>query len=162
MQRKNYLLNRKKREGFAIFMAIGVMVAIATIMAFSIEMTMTTGKRVVDLYVQNQADIYAKNAAEYALYKIKESSTNCNPVSVPEFVIDDIYHISVDIKYAYSNEDCGAGNYINLIDAPDDRKYAYVKLDVNVTVDQNATNSPIAEPMRIYKRYIEDITPYIN
>ncbi len=144
-------------------MAVAAMVAIATIMAFSIQMTARTGKRVADVYVKNQAEIYAKNAAEYALYKIFTSPNRCQPTAINNFVIDGIYNISVDIEYAYSNEGTCAKNYVDLQDAPDtQREYGYVKIDVSVFVDNTVANSLISEPIRVYRRYIEDITPYLQ
>jgi hypothetical protein len=160
MSRKNNLLKRAK-PAFAIYMAFAVMVIIATMMAFSIQTNAKTAKRVVDIYVKNQAELYAKNAAEYALFRIANATNRCEPASITSFTIDD-YTITVDIAYAYSNTDCTspAKNYISLQDAPtSEREYGYVKLDVTVEVDNDALNT---EPIRIVRRYIEDITPYLH
>ena len=160
MQRKNNILKKQYKPAFAMIMAVGVLVILAMIMAFSIHMTTRSGKRVVDVYVRNQAELYAKNAAEFALYKIKESVTRCSPTSIGPFTLDGIYNVNVDIQYAYSNEGNCTSNYVSLIDAPSaSREYGYVKIDVVVNVDSNSINS---EPVRIYRRYIEDITSFLQ
>ena len=156
-----------KRSGIAMIMAGAVLVVLATIMAFSIQMTAKTGKRVVDIYVLNQAELYAKNAAEFALYKISRSSSRCSPASIGPFTIDGLYKVTVDLDYAYAAEDnntstCGANDYITLTNTPagqPDREYGYVKIDVTVDVNSNSVNS---EPIRVFRRYIEDITPYLQ
>ncbi len=159
MQRKNNLL-KSQRGGFAIIMAIAALVVLTTIMAFSIQMTSKTAKRVVDVYVKNQAELYAKNAAEFALFQIANSPTRCNPTSIGPFILDTIYSITVNISYAYSNEGSCTNNYIDLQDAPDSqREYGYAKIDVVVDVNSSSINS---EPIRIFRRYIEDITPYLQ
>ena len=165
MQRKNYILKPMKRNGFAMIMAIAILVVIATIMAYSIQTTTKTGKRVVDIYVKNQAELYAKNAAEFALYKISQSTDKCSPASITPFTIDGIYKVSVDLDYAYADNNtstCLTNNYVTLTNPPvgqGDREYGYVKIDVTVDVDSGSINS---EPIRIFRRYIEDITPYLK
>jgi glyceraldehyde-3-phosphate dehydrogenase/erythrose-4-phosphate dehydrogenase len=159
MQRKNYILKSKK-NGFAMLMAIVVLLVLATMMAVSISLTTKTTKRNLNTYVKNQAELYSKNAAEYALYKISKSTTKCSPVSIAPFTVDGIYKINVKILYAYSNEGtCSASSqYIQLQDAASEqREYGYVKIDVTVEVDKQIDS----EPIRIYRSYIEDITPYL-
>ena len=84
MQRKNYILKSKK-NGFAMLMAIVVLLVLATMMAVSISLTTKTTKRNLNTYVKNQAELYSKNAAEYALYKISKSTTKCSPASIAPF-----------------------------------------------------------------------------
>ncbi len=139
-------------------MAVAALVIIATIMAFSLQMTTKTAKRVVDVYVKNQAELYAKNAAEYALFEIANSATRCNPTSIGPFTLDGIYNVSVSISYAYSNPPAGCVGYVTLQAAPDSsREYAYAKLDVTVSAVPGTVTT---EPVRIFRRYIEEIDPF--
>ena len=153
------------RSGIAMIMAIGVLVILTMIMAFSIQMTAKTGKRVADIYVRNQAELYAKNAAEFALYQISQSTSKCSPSSIGPFTIDGLYRVFVDIDYAYADNNastCATNDYIPLTNPPlgqQDREYGYVKIDVTVDVYSSSINS---EPIRIFRRYIEDITPYMR
>ena len=168
MQRKNNLLIKSSRNAFAIMAAVGVLVILAVIMAFSIQMNTKSTKEVVDTYVKNQAELYAKNAAEYALFQIAKAHTPCIPNKIDPFTIDDIYDVNIDLAYAYALEDddnssCSDANltYVNLLNASSaDREYGYVKIDVAVEVkeEKNVTS----EPIRIFRRYLEDITPYIK
>lgn len=165
MQRKNDLLKPMKRSGIAMIMAVAVLVVLATIMAFSIQMTTKTGKRVVDIYIRNQAELYAKNAAEFALFQISRSASRCSPASIGPFTIDGLYKVTVDLDYAYADNNtstCGVNDYVTLTNPPvgqSDREYGYVKIDVTVDVNSSSVNS---EPIRIFRRYIEDITPYLQ
>ena len=147
-----------------MIMAVGVLVILATIMAFSIQTSSKTTKRVIDSYIKNQAELYAKNAAEYALYKISTSTTNCSPTTIPTFNLGDHdeYQIDIKIQYAYSNIKCPttSDNYVTLQSASSAaRSYGYAKIDVTVLVNDTTIAS---EPIRIFRRYLEDITPYMK
>ncbi len=147
-----------------MIMAVSVLVVLATIMAFSIQVSSKTSKRVIDSYVKNQAELYAKNAAEYALYKISTATTNCSPTTIPTFTLgpNDEYQVSINIQYAYSNITCpnSADNYVTLQSAPSfARRYGYAKIDVTVLVNDTTLTS---EPIRVFRRYLEDITPYMK
>jgi competence protein ComGC len=156
MQRKNNIL---KKRAFALVSAIVIIVVFSIIMAFSLKMNAKTSKRVVDSYIKNQAELYAKNAAEYSLYKISKASSNCLPKTIKPFSIDGLYDVNISLSYAYSNVTCD-NNYILLKDAPDkSRQYGYVKIDIIVSIKNNSLNS---EPIRIYRSYLEDITPYLK
>jgi len=163
MQRKNNLL---KRNGFAMVLAIGVLVVLATIMALSYALSTTTTKRVVDSYIKKQAELYAKNSAEYILFKISQAANNCQPDdALITYTLDNIYDVEINVDYAYSNENCtdnngDDNNYVSLTNATSDAaEYAYVKIDVTVVVNNGSINS---EPIRIFRRYIEDISDYIH
>src|SRR3990167_7195480 len=86
MQRKNYILKSnphkgragflKKRSGFAMIMAVIVILVISTIMALSLALTTETSKRTTDLYLYEQAVLHAKSAAELALLDIATPEQN--------------------------------------------------------------------------------------
>lgn len=168
MQRKNNLLTKSSRNAFAMMAAVGVLVILAVIMAFSIQMNTKSTKEVVDTYVKNQAELYAKNAAEYALFQIAKAHTRCVPNKIDPFTIDDIYDVNIDIAYAYAVEGTDnftcpdpAKTYVKLLGASSaDREYGYVKIDVTVEVKED--KQVTSEPIRIFRRYLEDITPYIK
>ena len=163
MQRKNNLL---KKDGFAMMMALAVLVVVASIIAFTFTLTTQTTKRTIDSYVKKQAELYAKNSAEYVLFKISKASNNCKPDNeLITYTIDGIYDVSINVDYAYSNTSCTDSNgnnndYVTLQNMDDNAsRYAYVKIDVTVEVDSGSINS---EPIHIFRRYIEDITDYIH
>ena len=157
MQRKNYLLKRAHRSGIAMMMAIFVLVTLATIMAFTIQVTAKTSKRAVDIYVEDQANLFAKNAAEYAVYKISKDR-NCS-ISSFSTTLQSYYQVSVNISYILSDITTGCPiSTITLTSVGSADAYAYARIDVTVTV-----NDPeiVSEPIRIFRRYVEDITPFV-
>ena len=162
-----------KRDGFALIMALGMLVVIATIMALAIQLSSHTSKRVVDDYIKNQAQLYAKNGAEFAIYKIsKEFNSSKDPCSIKSINtnIDGIYDLNITLSYAFSDHNktqtCGNDNtnkldiYTSeLMDANGSREYGYVKIDVFVDTNRSGVTT---EAIRIYKSYLEDITPYLK
>lgn len=157
MQRENYILKPMQRSGIAMIMAIFVMIILATIMAFTIQMTTKTAKRAVDIYVEDQAILFAKNAAEYAVYKISKNH-DCNLTSYTA-TLQTYYQINVNISYILSdpNTACPTSD-IALTSVGNADAYAYARIDVTVTVDNDAVAT---EPLRIFRRYVENITPFV-
>ncbi len=146
-----------KRKGIAMIMAIFVLVVLATIMAFTIQMTTKTAKRAADIYVENQAILFAKNAAEYAVYKIS-TNKNCNLTSF-NTTLRTYYQVNVDISYILSDPNAACPtSTIALTSVGGANAYAYARIDVTVTVDND---SVATEPVRIFRRYVEDITPFV-
>ena len=157
MQRKNDLLIPMKRSGMAMIMAITVLVVLATIMAFTIQISAKTGKRVVDIYVENQANLFAKNAAEYAVYKISKDR-NCS-LSSFDVTLQTYYDVHVDVAYILSDTTTGCPTSdITLTSVGSADAYGYARIDVTVVVDDDTVAT---EPIRIVRRYIEDITPFV-
>jgi Tfp pilus assembly protein PilX len=150
MQRKNYLL---RKSGFAMIMAIGVIVVISTIMALSLAMTAETTKRTTDLYIYEQAVLLSKSAAEYALLQISQNP----PCSVNNlnFTQDSIYNINVDIRYIYTEASTctvGGGTDYFTITTPEQNGSVLMDITVSVT-DENITS----EPIRYFRRSIQKL-----
>ena len=146
-----------KHSGMAMMMAIAVLVVLATIMAFTIQMSTKTGKRVVDVYVENQANLFAKNAAEYAVYKISKDK-NCT-LSSFDVTLQSYYDVHVDVSYILSDTTSGCStSAIPLTSVGGPEAYGYARIDVTVVVDDDTV---VTEPIRIFRRYVEDITPYV-
>lgn len=103
MQRKNNLLKSSK-NGIAMIMAISTIVIISTIMALSLMMSAKTTKSITDLYLYEQAQLYAKSATEYALLKIAQSSP-CTYLDenfpVDENLSKNIFDINISVSYIY-------------------------------------------------------------
>lgn len=154
MQRKNYLL--RKRGGFAMIMAIAVVVIISTIMALSLAMTAETTKKTTDLYIYEQAVLLSQSAAEYALLRISQ-----NPPCTDEVTLgldhfkpdldgngnpnDDICDINISLRYIYdSNAPCltYGGTFYTAVTTPEQN--GSVLMDITVSVnDTNITSEPI-------------------
>ena len=101
MQRKNSILNR---SGFAMIMAIVVIVIITSIMALTISLSSGAKKRVTNDFLSEQAILLAKGANEMALLAISGvDHTGVNCLNHIDMVYPDginpIFNISVDIRY---------------------------------------------------------------
>ena len=122
-------------------------------------MNVKTTKRAADIYVENQANIFAKNAAEYVVYKISKER-NCS-IQLPFSVdLEEYYHVDVDVSYIYSDPNASGctTSAIALTPAGEADAYAYARIDVSVTVENESVGT---EPVRIFRRFIEDITPFV-
>ena len=157
MQRQNSILNssqkRNKKGGFAIIMAIAVIVVIATIMALSLSLTSQTAKRTTDIYLHEQVVLLAKSAVEYSLFQIAAYG----PCSVPSmnFQHNGIYDINITNRYIYTNlcanPDHSAGILTYVVN-PDSNGTAII--DVAVSVNDTSITS---EPIRYFRRTIQKL-----
>jgi len=156
-----------RRDGFALIMALGMLVVIATIMALAIQLSSHTSKRVVDDYIKNQAQLYAKNGAEFAIYKISKDFNSSQPCSIKSINtnIDGIYDLNITLSYAFSDHnitqacDNNGTHTLDLMDANGSREYGYVRIDVFVDTNRSGVTT---EAISVYKSYLEDITPYLK
>ncbi|NPA59451.1 MAG: hypothetical protein GXO30_03130 [Epsilonproteobacteria bacterium] len=156
MQRKNNFLRastRGKKSGFAMIMAIAVVVIIATIMAFSISMTTKAGKRTADIYLYEQAVLYSKSAAELALLDIANSNpcTQLNKI----YTFDNMFDANVTMKYVYTAPSpCASANddYFNIM-TPEQNGSVLMDIVVSVKEDQNLS----LEPIRYFRRSIQKL-----
>ncbi|QOY55007.1 hypothetical protein HUE87_01820 [Candidatus Sulfurimonas marisnigri] len=145
MQRKNYIL--KNRSGFAMIMAMAVIVIIATIMALSLAMTAETGKRTTDLYLYEQSVLYSKSAAELALLTIAQ---NGSCTTIPSYTLGSIYDINISVRYVYRGLACGGtGDYFTTLTT--DEQNGSVLMDITVTTTEGT------EPIRYFRRSIQKL-----
>ena len=160
MQRKNYFLRNtisKKRSGFAMIMAITVVVIISTIMALSLNMTSESTKRTTDIYLYEQAVLYSKSAAELALLDIaKNGCTN-----KLDLVLGDVgevqYDANITMRYVYTNavnDSSGTpcDEYISYIQT--DEQNGSVLMDITVTLHDSTI---VSEPIRYFRRSIQKV-----
>ncbi len=154
MQRKNSLL--KKKNGFAMIMAIIAIVIIGTIMALSISLTSLTTKRTTDIYLYEQASLYAKVAAERALLKIAKNDVSINPCGFTgdNYQLGGIYDVNVSVKYVYTNFPigCNAAQQLTTITTPEQN--GTVMLDISVSVNNSTIDT---EPIRYFRRTLQKL-----
>jgi len=160
MQRKNSVLKSHK-SGFALIMAIAVIVVLSTIMALSLALTAKTTKSTNDLYLYEQSVLLAHSATEYALLRIAEDGA-CSHYNDLNFkadlnddgsTLDDIYDINITIKYVYTDTTtCSADKMYATVTTPEQNGSALIDVTVSVN-DLNVTT----EPIRFFKRTIEKL-----
>ena len=166
MQRKNYLLRSprlKNKNGFAMIMAIMVLVVIATIMALSITLTNQTTKRTTDMYLYEQAVLLSNSAAEYALLRISQAP----PCSIARLDFtpdlngdgssaDDIYDINVSMSYIFkAPSPCvvsAGSDYFNIVE---EETSGTVLMDITVSVPTSYNVS--TEPIRYFRRSLQKL-----
>jgi len=157
MQRKNNSLKSPmKKSGMAMIMAITVIVVMATILALSISLTATTGKRTTDLYLYEQSILLSKSATEYAILHIGQDNNITNPCTYTgeTFTQDDFYTINISVRYAYTNfpATCAvAQRYVTVI-TPEQSGSALIDVTVSVLDTSIAT-----EPIRYFRRSIQKL-----
>lgn len=147
MQRKNnFLRNRMQKSGFAMIMAITVIVIMATLMAVALSMSAKSTKSTVDLYVYEQALLLSKSAAEYALLKISQENNSTNPCEFTGANFKkDYYDVNISVKYIYTNfpTTCHDAQQYTTVTTPEQN--GSVLMDITVAVhDANITSEPIS------------------
>ncbi|MBS4068250.1 MAG: hypothetical protein KGZ62_06590 [Sulfurimonas sp.] len=169
MQRKNYILKTnphkngssflKKRSGFAMIMAIIVIVVISGIMALSLSLTAETTKRTVDLYLYEQAILYSKSAAELALLDIAKNGC----INSKDITFDGIYDANITMQYIYTGVATNADGTITCtpynptspiyITTPEQNGSVLMDITVSVRADANVAT----EPIRYFRRSIQKL-----
>jgi Tfp pilus assembly protein PilX len=152
MQRKNNFLKSSK-NGFAMMMALAVIVILGTIMAFSINLTSKTTKQSIDLYLYEQAQLYAKSATEYALLKIAKDG-ECNHTNDLNFIQDGIYDINISLKYIYTYPSpCTPSKTFSTVTTPEQNGSVIIDVAINIPQERNITS----EPIRYFRRTIQKL-----
>ena len=155
MQRKNNFLMPQKlrRDGFAMIMAIIVVVIIGGLMAFSLSLVSNTTKRTTDLYLYEQTVLYSKSAAERALLDIAQTGS-CTVIG--PYTIDGIYNVNVNVKYIYKGLVCGDidadgvnDDYFTTLQT--DEQNGSVLMDITVTTNEGT------EPIRYFRRVMQKL-----
>lgn len=162
MQRQNSILRAntyQKKGGFAMIMAIAVVLVVSTIMALSLALTTETTKRTVDLYLYEQAELVAKSAVELTMLEIaqRDPTTNClDTSSTPHqpFLntdIDTVFDVNVTVQYVFTNTVGACDMYIDDINTSEQNGSALI--DVVVGTDANVTT----EPIRFFRRTMQKL-----
>ena len=168
MQRQNSILKssqlryKTKRGGFAIIMAIAVIVVLATIMALSLSLTSQTAKRTTDIYLHEQVVLLAKSAVEFSLFQIAANGPCYNDANTLNFKHNNIYDINITNRFIYTFKDpantvleCLAGTTAaSLTYNANPDSNGTVIIDVAISVDDTTITS---EPIRYFRRTIQKL-----
>lgn len=160
MQRKNHIMTNHK--GFAMLIAIALLIIISTIMAISISMSTKTTQRTTNEYLHEQAILLASSATEYAILAIsghdRVANDNCiNSINaIYPNTINPIFDINISISYVgfggigLNADDCR--DYIATIVTPETNGTTLI--DVIVTSNNNLN---INEPIRYHRRTLQKL-----
>jgi len=171
MQRKNYLLGlrtsgstltsgklfftkkvpSRQARGFAMIMAIIVLIVIATISMFTLMQTSRTVKSTADMYMYEQAQLYTKSAIEYTLFEIARNGCLNNNVI---FTLDGMYDINVTTSYSYVGGVPAGSGCASFATVTTDKQNGSVLMDIAVSVPSSKTGS---DPIRYFRRTIQKL-----
>lgn len=140
-----------KRSGFAMILAIFVMVLIALGGVALLKNSAIASKYVGNNYLRAQAELLAVSATEFAVMRAQGFNTNANANCLDQLdiTVNDANNapmFDIDISYAYSFRGAGNGLCTNIL-AANTGKDTMMLLDITVT-DRNLGT----EPIRVHKR----------
>jgi competence protein ComGC len=164
MQRKSRIL--KGRNGFAMIMAIFFMIIIATLLLYMLGSTTETAQRTTNTYVNEQAQLLAKSATEYAVLRVSgvdrdgddnvtgtadDGCLNSFNAQYPNST-NPIFDINVTIAYIGFGDYNNCNNYINTIATPESN--GTMLIDVYV---QDNPSLMLTEPIRYHRRTLQKL-----
>ena len=143
-----------KRSGFAMILAIFVVVLVALGGAILLSNATMGSKSISDNYLRAQAELLAQSATEYALMRAQGVDTtggtclNQLNITVNDASGAAAYDINTSLAYSFQGDDALAAGCNAIADMTG--KPTMVLLDVTVTTRTAANLS--TEPIRIHKR----------
>ncbi len=161
------------RSGFAMIMAIFFMIVIATLLSYMLSSTTETAKRTTNTYVNEQAQLLAKSATEYAILRVSGiprtvaapclldfSSEYYGQVPDPS-VVDPLFDIKITVNYFGFTDACAPlfvdaafpNKVIGSIDTPESN--GTMMIDVYVTNNPNGLK--LSEPIRYHRRTLQKL-----
>lgn len=144
----------KQRGGFAMIMAIFVVIMVAMGGVLILDNASTGSKSVTDNYLRTQAELLAESATEFALMHAQDTNTTAgNCLNDLNITVNDssgkaVYDIEVALSYSYENAAPTACTSRTL--AANTGNFSTVLIDTIVTTNIDANLS--TEPIRIHKR----------
>lgn len=156
MQRKSRILNN--RSGFAMITAIFFMIIIATLLTYMLSSTAETAEKTTKAYLNEQAQLLAKSAVEYAILQVSSTdrgvaSANCLKTvtaTYPEGA--PIFNIQVNIAYHGFGAGCTGNGTAATVDTPESN--GTMLIDVYVEDDPGLN---LDEPVRYHRRTLQKL-----
>lgn len=138
-----------KRSGFAMILAIFVVVLIALGGALLMQSGAQESKAVGDKYLRAQAQLLAKSATEYAVMRVQGyNAAGClNQLNITVNDANDNAMFNVVVTMNYSFRGAAPGGTCNVL-ADNTGKESSVLMDVTVITDNNLST----EPIRVHER----------
>lgn len=155
---------QQKRRGFAMIMAIFFMILIATLLSYMLAGSAETAERTTTVYVDEQAQLLAKSAVEYALLRVSGFNRDTDGDGVDDACLQNlsftypeaanpILDITIEINYHGLNiAGCtGNGTVSTLATAA---SAGTMLIDVYVTSDASLH---LNEPIRYHRRTLQKL-----
>ena len=138
-----------KRSGFAMILAIFVVVLVALGGVMLLGNAAVGSKSMGDNYLRAQAELLAQSATEFAVMRAQGFNTNANCLDRLDITINDATGnamFDANISYAYSFRGVQNVSCSNIL-AQNTNKDTMILMDVTV-MDHNLST----EPIRVHKR----------
>jgi len=153
--------NVANRNGFAMIMAIFFMIVIATLLSYMLASTTETAKRTTNVYVNEQAQLMAKSAVEYAILAVSghDRTPGCiNRINMQYPATNPLFDLRVDIQY-FGFGTIGGWGCNTLIPGATDtiltpESNGTMLIDVYV---QNNAGLQLTEPIRYHRRTLQKL-----
>ncbi len=152
---------QQSRNGFAMIMAIFFMILIATLLSYMLSSTTETAKRTTNAYVNEQAQLLAKSAAEYAILRVSGFSRAGNDcmngftAKYPD-ATNPIFDITVSISYIGFGPLADAGGDCDIFIPDIQTPESNGTMLIDVYVQDNASLN-LSEPIRYHRRTLQKL-----
>jgi hypothetical protein len=150
-----------KRHGFAMILAIFVVILIAMAGTMLLSNTSTTGKASADNYVKAQAELLAKSATEFAVMRAQGFDTsggrcleNLNITVQNATAANTMYDINVSIGYSFRSMRPNAAGVSLCSNAHvlDENTSHPTMMLIDVSVAPHSATSLSTEPLKTFTR----------
>ncbi len=131
------------------------MVTVAVLMSLMVNLSSSSVKTTLDVYLKEQAELLARGATEYALLAISghDNSNNCIQninIAYPQ-AINNTHDIRISLTYIGNS----MPNCVNMLDNGIFTPESNVTVIIDTVVSVNQANTLISEPIRIHRRTIQ-------
>ncbi len=131
------------------------MVTVAVLMALMVNLSSSSVKTTLDVYLKEQAELLARGATEYALLAISghPNGINCIQninIAYPQ-AVDNTHDINISLSYIGDSMPNCANMLDNAIATPESN----ITVIIDTVVSVNQANTLISEPIRIHRRTIQ-------
>jgi hypothetical protein len=131
------------------------MVTVAVLMALMVNLSSSSVKTTLDVYLKEQAELLARGATEYALLAISghPNGTNCIQninIAYPQGA-NNTHDINISLSYIGN----GMPNCANMLDNAIVTQESNITVIIDTVVSVNQANTGISEPIRIHRRTIQ-------
>ena len=161
MQRSSNILKQKgMRKGMAMIIAIAFLVVVATLMALMLNLTTQTSHRTQHLYFNEQAQLLAKSATEFAILAIsghdRAGLTDCLQTITSQFPAGGtpFFNINTTIRYIGLGNavgTCETNSFVDTIATA--QSQGTVLIDVYVTSIEGNLN--LGETISYHRRTLQ-------
>ncbi|MDA3946227.1 MAG: type II secretion system protein [Helicobacteraceae bacterium] len=153
---------QQNRGGFAMIMAIFFMIVIATLLTYMLSTTTETAQRTTNTYINEQAQLLAKSATEYAILRVsgfdRSTGNNCQNLFTAQYpdTTNPIFDINVNIRYIGFGPLVTAGGTCNILVSDIQTPESNGTMLIDVYVSDNAGLN-LNEPIRYHRRTLQKL-----